>query len=89
MKSDMEPVEITTVADVTGQPPDQQVEQREQLERLKCSVSQLPNRQQEILRLRLQDDLSYKQIAEVMGLSVSNVGFLLHQAVSALRASVT
>ncbi len=45
----------------------------------------LPERQQELLRLKFQAGLSYKEIAETTGLSVSNVGFLLHTAVAALR----
>ncbi len=89
MRNRTETSEMTTVADFVDRPPDQQAEQREQLDRLRSSVAQLPDRQQEILRLRLHDELSYKQIAEVMGLSVSNVGFLLHQAITALRAQVS
>ncbi len=45
----------------------------------------LSPRQQEVLRLRLQAELSYREIAEVTGLSVSNVGFHLHAAVRSLR----
>lgn len=51
-------------------------------------VHKLSPRQQEVLRLRLQAGLSYKQIAEVTGLTVSNVGFHLHQAVRSLRDSL-
>jgi RNA polymerase sigma-70 factor (ECF subfamily) len=45
----------------------------------------LPDRQQEILRLKFQGGLSYRQIAEVMDLTVSNVGFLIHTSIKALR----
>lgn len=48
-------------------------------------VDKLSPRQQEVLRLRLQAGLSYREIAEVTGLSVGNVGFHLHQAVRNLR----
>jgi RNA polymerase sigma-70 factor (ECF subfamily) len=51
-------------------------------------VHQLSPRQQEVLRLRLQAGLSYREIAEVTGLTVSNVGFHLHQAVRNLRDSL-
>ena len=43
-----------------------------------------PN-QQEVVRLKFQDELSYKQISSVTGLTVSNVGFLLHTAIRRLR----
>lgn len=41
--------------------------------------------QQEALRLRYLHDLSYAEIAEVTGRSVSAVGVLLHEGIKALR----
>ena len=38
-----------------------------------------------MIRLKFQHGLSYKQIAEVTQLSVSNVGFLIHTGLKALR----
>lgn len=49
-------------------------------------VAELPPRKQELLRLKFQDGLSYREIAEITGLSVSNVGFTLHTALKTLRA---
>lgn len=46
----------------------------------------LPPNQAEVLRLKFQGGLSYKEIAAITGHSVSNVGFLLHVAVKSLRA---
>ncbi|MEM9420291.1 MAG: sigma-70 family RNA polymerase sigma factor, partial [Planctomycetota bacterium] len=48
-------------------------------------LAALPDPQQEVVRLKFQADLSYKQIAEVTGLTVSHVGVLLHQALKTLR----
>lgn len=48
-------------------------------------LNQLPTNQQEVIRLKLQDGFSYQQISEVTGLSVSNVGFLLHRGVKTIR----
>lgn len=48
-------------------------------------LADLPDNQQEVVRLKFQDGLSYRDIAEVTGLSVSNVGYLLHTAVRRLR----
>ena len=48
-------------------------------------VDKLSPRQQEVLRLRLQAGLSYREIAEVTGLTIGNVGFHLHEAVRNLR----
>ncbi len=62
-----------------------EAEDRDQLYDL---VEQLTNRQQEVLRLRLQAGLSYREIAEVTGLTIGNVGFHLHTAVRNLRDSL-
>jgi RNA polymerase sigma-70 factor (ECF subfamily) len=66
----------------------QLVESAEQTSKLAAMVSTLTPRQQEVLRLRLQADLSYREIAEITGLTVSNVGFHLHAAVRSLRDSM-
>lgn len=56
--------------------------------RLAMLVDRLSDRQQEVLRLRMQAGLSYREIAEVTGLTVSNVGFHLHAAVRSLKDAV-
>jgi RNA polymerase sigma-70 factor (ECF subfamily) len=50
-----------------------------------AEVAKLPERQQEIVRLKFQDNLSYREIAAVTGLTATNVGYLLHTAMTALR----
>ncbi len=61
------------------------LEADEQSHQLAKLLDELSPRQQEVLRLRLQAELSYREIADVTGLSVSNVGFHLHAAVRSLR----
>lgn len=48
-------------------------------------LSRLPANQQEVIQLKFQSDLSYKEIAEITGFSVSNVGFLIHTGIKKLR----
>jgi RNA polymerase sigma-70 factor (ECF subfamily) len=48
-------------------------------------VERLPHKQQEVLRLKFQAGLSYREIAAVTGDSMGNVGFLLHTALHSLR----
>jgi RNA polymerase sigma factor (sigma-70 family) len=48
-------------------------------------LDRLPTNQKEVIRLKFQGDLSYKEIADVTGLSVSNVGFLIHTGIKRLR----
>lgn len=61
------------------------IEQQDQLTAVRRSIERLPEQQQELLRLRFDGQLSYAQIAEVTGLSVSHVGVILHQAMTTLR----
>lgn len=49
-------------------------------------LDRLPPNQEEVVRLRFQNGFSYKEIARITDLSVGNVGFLIHTAVSRLRA---
>jgi RNA polymerase sigma-70 factor (ECF subfamily) len=50
-------------------------------------LTRLPANQQEAIRLKFQQQFSYREIAEVMGLSESHVGVLLHTALTTLRRS--
>ncbi len=60
-------------------------ELHEQIGQVGRALQHLPPRQQEILRLKFQNGFSYKQIAGITGLSVTNVGFLIHTAIGKLR----
>jgi RNA polymerase sigma factor (sigma-70 family) len=53
--------------------------------RLRQFVAQLPQRQRELLKLKFESDLSYKEMAEATRLSVSHVGVQLHEAIQTLR----
>jgi RNA polymerase sigma-70 factor (ECF subfamily) len=48
-------------------------------------IDRLPPNQQEVVRLKFQNGFSYKEISRITALSVTNVGFLIHTAVSRLR----
>ena len=54
---------------------------------LKCLAS-LPPVQQEAIRLKFQHGLSYKEIGEVMNLTVTNVGFILHTGLKTIRTQL-
>ena len=61
----------------------QQTVQREIVERLYSAIRQLPKTDAALVLLYL-DDLSYRQIAGVLGISESNVGVKLNRAKKAL-----
>jgi RNA polymerase sigma factor (sigma-70 family) len=45
----------------------------------------LPPNQQEVVRLKFHGELSYQEISRITGLSESNVGYLIHMAIKAIR----
>jgi RNA polymerase sigma-70 factor (ECF subfamily) len=65
--------------------PYEHIEQDEAAEFLLRIVATLPPRQQEVLQLKFQNDLSYQQIAEITKTNANNVGVLIHTALKTLR----
>ena len=61
----------------------QQAVEREVVERLYAAIRQLPKTEAALVLLYL-DDLSYRQMAEVLGISETNVGVKLNRAKKAL-----
>jgi RNA polymerase sigma factor (sigma-70 family) len=65
--------------------PFERIQQREAAGFLLRIVATLPPRQQEVIQLKFQNDLSYQQIAEITKTTANNVGVLIHTALRTLR----
>jgi RNA polymerase sigma-70 factor (ECF subfamily) len=65
--------------------PSATLERQETLGQATAALAGLPANQQEVIRLKVLDGLSYREISGVTGLSVSNVGFLIHQGIKTIR----
>src|SRR4051794_21384191 len=52
-------------------------------------LTHLPENQREAILLKFGHNLSYKEIAQVTGHTVSNVGFLIHTGIKTLRTRLT
>lgn len=81
---------VATPTDLDGRPsaaidPASAAVRRETDRRVSEVLKELPDRSQEVVRLKFQHEMSYKQIAEITGLTVGNVGFILHHALVKLR----
>ncbi len=66
--------------------PSDALEQREAAGSVFGLLDALSPNQREVIRLKFQNDLSYREIADVTKLSVTNVGFLIHTGLRKLRA---
>jgi RNA polymerase sigma-70 factor, ECF subfamily len=77
-------VEVQVVA-TEGANSAEQIRQRETVEQLYSAIHQLPKADAALMLLYL-DELSYRKMAEVLGISESNVGVKLNRAKKALTA---
>ena len=68
--------------------PDAVAEGQDTTSRVLHLLGGLPDNQQEVLVLKFQSGLSYREIAGVLGISVTNVGFLIHTAIKSLRERI-
>lgn len=83
----LEPLDETPepTTDPAGADQHRLLENADHARRVLTAVAELPAAQQEVLRLRFREELSYKEIATVTGRSVNNVGFLIHTAIRQVR----
>jgi RNA polymerase sigma factor (sigma-70 family) len=68
--------------------PEEAVEDSEEKARLVGCVSSLPEREQEIIRLKFGARMNNREISKLMGLSESNVGTILDRSLGKLRVSL-
>lgn len=80
IKIDIDSWKQQEVAQSVEMPQQQILEEREQIELLHKAIDKLPENQRTALILNKYEELSYKEIADVMGVSLSSVESLLFRA---------
>ena len=73
----------------TADDPGKAAERSDQRIQILGFLDKLPDNQKEVIRLKFEGDMSYKEISQVTNLSVSNVGFLIHAGIKKLRGMLT
>ena len=68
--------------------PDEQIIRWEGIGLVRLSLVALDERSREVVRLKFDEDLSYKQISERTGLTTGHVGYLLHHALKSIAAEL-
>ena len=68
-----------------GLQPDEQADRQERLLQITGVLDRLSANQREVIILKFQQDLSYREIHEITGLSTGNIGFLIHAGLKRLR----
>lgn len=64
------------------------LEHSERSARVRAEIDRLRPKLKEVMLLKVQESKSYREIAEITGLTVTNVGYLIHQGMQALRSSL-
>lgn len=67
-------------------PPDDAADWDERVSMVMKALDDLSDNQREVIRLKFQQGLSYKEISAATGLTTGNVGFLLHTGLKRLRS---
>lgn len=65
-----------------------EVESIDERSRVQRAIDSLAPKHQEVLRLKVEHGKSYREISEITGLTVTNVGFRLHEAMKVLTAKL-
>jgi RNA polymerase sigma factor (sigma-70 family) len=83
-------VPMATPVERTSDEPDpsEVAEERDSEGALLRLLERLSPNQREVIRLKFQNDLSYREISQITGLTETNVGFLLHTGLRKLREIV-
>ena len=66
-------------------PASDKLEKSERITRVRGEIDQLRPRLRMVMLLKVQEGKSYREIAEITGLTVTNVGYLIHQAMKTLK----
>lgn len=64
--------------------PDEMIQRLEAIGQTRLCLDELDPRRRELVRLKFEEGLSYKEISERTQISISNVGYLLHHALKEL-----
>ena len=68
--------------------PDEQIARIEGIGLVRLSLETLDERSRELIRLKFNEDLSYRDISARTGISVSNVGYILHHALKTIASEL-
>ena len=68
--------------------PSAAAEARETESRIAQAIRKLPSDQQDVIRLKFQQGLKYKEISRITDKTVGNVGFLIHTALKKIRSGI-
>ena len=84
MEKRMQAVAVSEVQDA----PVSRAETAELVSLVEAKLDALPENQRDVLILKVQEQKSYREISSITGLSVSNVGYLIHRGLKSLASEM-
>ena len=84
----LDETQMITVSEIVSGYAREPVEKRQLLMQILGMIETLPPNQREVVFLKFHEGFSYKEISRLTGLSIGNVGFLIHTAVHTIRERV-
>jgi RNA polymerase sigma-70 factor (ECF subfamily) len=69
--------------------PDEEIVRMEDIGLVRLSLGTLDERTRALVKMKFEEELSYKEIAERTGLTVGHVGYLLHHALTNLASELS
>ncbi len=83
------PLEAAAAQPGTDPPPEETLILQERIETLLAALQDLEDREREIVALKFGGALNNRQIADLLGLSASNVGVILYRALHRLKGKLS
>lgn len=77
-----------TIADDSSETPDELIARMETIAELRQLVSELPEKDRRLVQLKYYEGLKYRDISQRTGLTITNVGFRLHQVLKKLASGL-
>lgn len=76
------------IADSLNETPDELLSRMETVAELRQLISQLSEKDRRLVQLKYFEDLKYREISQRTGLTISNVGYRLHQVLKKLAVGL-
>jgi RNA polymerase sigma-70 factor (ECF subfamily) len=83
-KEETELNEETNAGESAEIPPDEALGRMEAVGMVRLLMAELPDEDRDLIRLKYQEDMKYREISDKTGISVSNVGYKLHHLLKGL-----
>ena len=81
----MKTMDVLPEININYAEPQDALVKEEVLSSMLSALSDIPEKQQEVIRLKFQENFTYKEIANITGDSVSYIGVQIHAAIKTLR----